>query len=310
MKKNAIILGIFSIIILGIIVFTHSQLAAKPEYADKTRQDCETCHIDTDEGSLNQTGLDYKASGYRWPPVNETGPLLPLARAIKTIIGYLHVVASFAWFGAILYVHLLLKPAYASKGLPKGEVVLGLVSMVMVGITGVLLTLSRIKSFDVLFETSWGLTLLIKILLYSIMLSSAMIVVFLIGPKLKKGRKKGALPKVGIFNPLTLSDFDGNEGKPVFIAYKEKVYDLSKSKLWANGVHYKKHTAGTDLTVAIGNAPHGDEKLEGMKIVGAFDESFKIPKTIEQKLFYFIAYMNLLLVFGVLYVIAHWRWGI
>jgi hypothetical protein len=29
-----------------------------------------------------------------------------------------------AWFGTILYVHILLKAAYAVKGLPKGELIL------------------------------------------------------------------------------------------------------------------------------------------------------------------------------------------
>ena len=45
------------------------------------------------------------------------------------------MMAAIMWFGAIMYVHLLLKPSYASQGLPKGELRLGLISMNVVFIT-------------------------------------------------------------------------------------------------------------------------------------------------------------------------------
>ena len=44
------------------------------------------------------------------------------------------------WFGTILYVHLLLKPAYAARGLPRGELMLGWTCIVMMAITGIVLT--------------------------------------------------------------------------------------------------------------------------------------------------------------------------
>ena len=42
---------------------------------------------------------------------------------VRLIIGYLHLLTAIAWFGTILYVHILLKPACAAKGLPKGELI-------------------------------------------------------------------------------------------------------------------------------------------------------------------------------------------
>lgn len=283
---------------------------ATEEHSDKTQQDCQTCHIDSEGGDLNQKGDDYKASGYRWPPEKSKTALVPIPKAARLFIGYFHILAAFLWFGTILYVHLLLKPAYASKGLPKGEVVLGAVSMVVMGITGIMLTLSRIRSFSVLYQTTWGVTLLIKVLLYCIMITSAMVVVTWIGPRLKKGKKRGILPKGDVFDTLTLSGFDGNEGRPGFIAFKAKVYDVSGLKLWSGGTHLKKHLAGTDLSAAIAQAPHGEEKLENLKVAGQYNATLKLPLTFAQQAFYFIAYMNLILVFAVLFVIAYWRWPI
>jgi predicted heme/steroid binding protein len=103
--------------------------------------------------------------------------------------------------------------------------------------------------------------------------------------------------------------FDGKDGEPAFVAYKGKVYDMNSLKLWTNGAHMK-HQAGHDLTDALAKAPHGEEKLISLKVVGSYNASLKPPKTFAQKAFYFIAYMNLTIVFIVLFVIAYWRWGL
>ena len=70
------------------------------------------------------------------------------------------------------------------------------------------------------------------------------------------------------------------------------------------------HSAGEDLTAAIGRAPHGKEKLEAFTAVGGYDAARTVPKTSAQKTFYFVAYMYLSIVFVVLTVISYWRWGI
>ncbi|RJQ44027.1 MAG: hypothetical protein C4538_11135 [Nitrospiraceae bacterium] len=103
--------------------------------------------------------------------------------------------------------------------------------------------------------------------------------------------------------------FDGKEGRPAFIAFKKKVYDVSPLKLWNNGIHMK-HQAGKDLTDAITKAPHGEEKLESLHVIGTYDAELKPSKTFARKAFYVIAYMNLFIVFVVLFVLAFWRWGL
>jgi predicted heme/steroid binding protein/uncharacterized membrane protein len=65
-----------------------------------------------------------------------------------------------------------------------------------------------------------------------------------------------------------LAEKNGQEGKPVYIAYEGKIYDVSQSKLWKTGTHMRRHNSGKDLTVDIGGAPHGLEVLERYPQVG------------------------------------------
>jgi predicted heme/steroid binding protein/uncharacterized membrane protein len=70
------------------------------------------------------------------------------------------------------------------------------------------------------------------------------------------------------FDTAELEKFDGNNGRPVYVAYKGKVYDISDSKLWRNGLHMKRHHAGRDMTTDIQGAPHEPDVLERYPQVG------------------------------------------
>jgi predicted heme/steroid binding protein len=65
-----------------------------------------------------------------------------------------------------------------------------------------------------------------------------------------------------------LKQYDGREGRPAYVAYKGKVYDVTDNFLWIDGDHQGEHTAGKDLTEAIAAAPHGEENLERVKLIG------------------------------------------
>ncbi len=70
------------------------------------------------------------------------------------------------------------------------------------------------------------------------------------------------------FTPGELLSFNGKEGRPVYVAFQERVYDVSKSPLWSKGLHMNRHPPGKDLAGEISAAPHGTEVLERYPQVG------------------------------------------
>lgn len=70
------------------------------------------------------------------------------------------------------------------------------------------------------------------------------------------------------FTPDELKQYDGKEGKPAYIACNGKVYDVTESFMWEEGNHQGQHAAGKDLTSEMSMAPHGEETLERVKLVG------------------------------------------
>ena len=70
------------------------------------------------------------------------------------------------------------------------------------------------------------------------------------------------------FTMEELKQYDGREGRPAYVAYKGKVYDVTDSFLWINGDHQGQHEAGRDITTEMAYAPHGEEMLERVKLVG------------------------------------------
>ncbi len=60
---------------------------------------------------------------------------------------------------------------------------------------------------------------------------------------------------------------NGNDKEEIWCAYKGKIYDVSKSRLWRSGKHYE-HWAGQDLTEELADAPHNENVFDKFKIVG------------------------------------------
>lgn len=65
-----------------------------------------------------------------------------------------------------------------------------------------------------------------------------------------------------------LSASDGQEDRPAFVAYEGKIYDVSQSRLWRQGVHVRRHHAGNDLTADFAAAPHDESIFERVPFVG------------------------------------------
>ncbi len=280
-----------------------SDALGTPQIAAMVGESCDACHQNVEGGgALNPTGAAYRSGGV-WPPVT---PFVPLSSITSSLIRLLHLIFGFLWFGTILYVHLLLRPAYAAKGLPIGEMRLGIVSMVIVGISGALLTLAESGDLTTLPDSHWGAMLTAKIAVYLTMVISAAFVVTWIKPRLKSYPTSPRRPADGIYDPTTLAAFDGKKGRPAYVALEGAVYDATDSHLWKEGTHMKRHFAGYDLTGALGQAPHGKEKVTELPRVGDFDPDRPAPLTTAQRLFYAIAYMNLGLVFVTLAILAFW----
>ena len=70
------------------------------------------------------------------------------------------------------------------------------------------------------------------------------------------------------FTLSELAEFNGKGGKPAYVAFEGKVYDVSASVFWMEGDHMGAHQAGGDLTSEIQLAPHRNEVLQRTKEVG------------------------------------------
>lgn len=303
---------IFTGLILILLVIAHG--FATEEMAEKTGKDCSSCHLDpSGGGELTKAGQEYLKTISRTTEDSQEKPISPnwkrRFRLLRFVAGYIHIFTAIFWFGTILYVHIILKPSYAAHGLPRGEVKLGLVSMAIMAITGIILTAFRIPSFSFLIKTRFGILLLVKIFLFLIMVGSAVYVVVVVGPKLGKRKKAEQLKPEGKFTSDDLSGFDGTEDRASYIAYKDKIFDVSKSPFWKEGKHFVRHEAGQDLTDILSQAPHGEEKILDWTQVGELvieEEQKVIPP--EEKIFYFMAYMNLGMVVLITLILALWRW--
>jgi len=79
-----------------------------------------------------------------------------------------------------------------------------------------------------------------------------------------------AAPKY--FTMEELQKFDGKDGGPTYLVFKGKVYDISSSQLWANGMHMDIHNSREKLEETIQAAPHGPEVLERFPMIGEVRE--------------------------------------
>jgi predicted heme/steroid binding protein len=302
--RTAFVALLFVILVLAVFPLTGS---GTEEYAEQTGKECSACHVDPSGGGELTTGGE---AYLRERVASGDSVLVPsrLRHTIRFIAGFLHLFTAVLWFGTILYVHLLLKPSYAAHGLPRGELIVGWGSIILIALTGVVLTVLRIRSVGDLFHTRFGILLTVKIVLYLVMVSTAVIVTFIVGPRLKKrggtvdrGKKDMTADELALY--------DGKEGRPAYFALDGRIHDATGSSLWREGSHVGRHLAGFDLSDALKQAPHGKEKIESMPVVSSLlGDGAARRAPLHLKGFYFMAYFNLVLVVAILFIIAMWRW--
>lgn len=64
-----------------------------------------------------------------------------------------------------------------------------------------------------------------------------------------------------------LKHYDGQDGRPAYVAVDGVVYDVSQVGPWKGGQHHGNH-AGADLSQAITHAPHLKSVLPKLPVVG------------------------------------------
>jgi len=78
-----------------------------------------------------------------------------------------------------------------------------------------------------------------------------------------------------VFTKEEVAQYNGKNGNPAYVIFKGKVYDVSSSFLWKDGIHQVFHSAGVDLTNAFEQAPHGGDVLEKFPVVGIIPSAGK-----------------------------------
>lgn len=114
-----------------------------------------------------------------------------------------------------------------------------------------------------------------KKILYSIFFSVSVLFIFTLSVAVSPAR---AADGTRVFTPQDLAQFDGKNGRPAYFAYKGKVYDVTGNAQWTNGDHYG-NLAGQDLTGKMAGAPHGEEVLNGLKVMGTYSGGVAINAT-------------------------------
>lgn len=305
MGKTCLAFPAAALLALAVLTLAPRPARSTEEYAACTGRPCAHCHRSpAGGGELTALGVSFEQA-----VAADGGAARPdaLRRYGRAAVLFVHVVTAFFWFGTILYVHLILKPAYAAGGLPRGELRLGWAGIALMAVTGTILTLLRVDSWHTLFGTRFGVLLCVKTALFLIMALTALLVTFVIGPRLGKPRARKPHPGRGEFTPEDLALFDGREGRQAFVGWGGKVYDLTGSRMWAGGAHVRRHAAGNDLTASLAQAPHGEEKLAVFPVVGTIVPTVGDNRPPCERGFYFMAYLNLGIVLAVLLVITLWH---
>jgi predicted heme/steroid binding protein/uncharacterized membrane protein len=275
------------------------RVEATVEFTCETGQSCIYCHESPEGGgTLTPKGEAFAAAGYVLDdsirPSNWRGFL-------RLISGFLHVTASIIWFGAIFYNHIFVKPTSLTGGLPQKERILGFACIIIVGITGTILTVLRVRSLEEFWTTTFGIVWLVKVSFFMIMVLIAAVAATHLNHRMREALKtdKGD----------SLAEYDGKEGKPAYIVFENDLFDVSKSKMWRNGVHMGRHYAGKDLSSAMADAPHGTEVFERVTRIGPAPFQKVEKRAPAATAFIYMAYFILFCMFMVISCVAYWNWG-
>ena len=284
-----------TLLALAIVSISAVPCPALPDFAAETGLSCSDCHVEgADGGTLTETGERYLEGGVE--ALEDLEPHSAGAQWLRGLIRFLHLVGGVVWFGAIAYIHLFAGPRKFTKGLPKAEMRLGWSSIALMAVTGSLLSVWKLGSLEELWTTAFGRVWMVKVGTFLLMVVIAAVTTTLLNRRMRKAAaEEGGPGACGL----------------VRFAYAGKLYDATESRWWKDGVHAGRHRAGTDLTEAMADAPHGVEVLDRIRLVGPVAEGCcagRLP--VAARAFIALAYVNLVLVAVILFCVSFWGWGL
>jgi hydroxylamine dehydrogenase len=311
--------GLFLVVIVWAALPT-PRTVATADYARQTGQPCPVCHERPEGGGpLSATGAAFVRGGDQWPIPEGVGSAqaqVParIPRVIRLIVGYVHLATAVAWFGTIFYVHFIVGAKQLTSGLPKTERTVGWISIVIMTITGTVLTLYRYQETGTVFTGSFGTVFVIKLFQFGLMVLLAFISTTVLDRRMRSLGRPEAPPGYSTegITSESLPLLDGREGHKGVVAVDGKLYDVSDSQLWSGGVHLRRHQAGQDLTAAMKGAPHGAKVLDRVPLIGTLQTApaeGPAQRWPAHRIFVSFAHINVLLAVGILLCVAWWKWG-
>ncbi len=265
---------------------------ATPEMASRTGRSCSDCHETPSGGELSEQGRSFAAAGYR---LDDGEPAASFSHRwlLVLILGFVHVAFAVVWFGTIFYIHIFVRPQKLSGGLPRREMILGWTCIAALLVTGIALTLLRISEPEELTTSTFGIVWMIKVGAFLSMVAIASLVTTRLNRKMREAAARRG----------------GSEDERNTVEYQGRLYDVSRSRMWTDGVHAGRHRVGEDLTAAMKDAPHGAEVLERIAELGPARQSGPEGRSGPPRLFVSLAYTNLVLMLVILLCVAYWSWG-
>lgn len=250
-------------------------------FADQANKNCDYCHVGRpDNLEFTPDGNLFVKNYYQLPGTTH-GPLKSglrgtVERKLRHLLLVAHAAAGVALAGAAIFLAFVPRQlAREDHSAPERKFIW--VSMgIAIGCGGLLVPFVYVPDVD-FWHSSYGAYLSLKIVLTNLLM--LLMILRLIVARRTAGPRKEAqlllsLPNFSrftAFSPADLKHFNGRKGRRTLIAFKGKVYDVTNSRHWNDGLHLNKHTAGTDLTNAIAAAPHGEAVLHAAKEVGIYD---------------------------------------
>ena len=271
---------------------------ARPQFAQRTGRVCGQCHVATmGGGPLNAEGKAFRKT------IVSTGE-----RFLHLALYFLHVPFGVAWVGFFLFTftpairrHALLIP-------PKAYIRQLVYSMIIIALSGPYIALIRARLTPGIFQTNFGVLLMVKIAAVLALLISTIALVWHSTVRLRR-RYKTLLKtfESGEALELTAADlalFNGTGKQKAFVAVDGKIFDVTDRNLWSKGSHPGGHKAGFDLTAAFAGAPHGKEVFDRIPSVGSLVDD---PTTGKGGLKWAL-FLGTAAGVAILIIIAMWRW--